>query len=98
MPNLEVVRAVCRILDELRPRPSGKHESLIEFVKDRPGHDRRYAIDSSKITRELDWKPNETFESGLRKTGTWYLDNPAWIAEVTSGEYRKWVEKNYMNR
>ena len=98
MPNLEVVRAVCRILDELRPRPSGKHESLIEFVKDRPGHDRRYAIDSSKITRELDWKPNETFESGLRKTVTWYLDNPAWIAEVTSGEYRKWVEKNYMNR
>jgi len=98
MPNLEVVRAVCRILDELRPRPSGKHESLIEFVKDRPGHDRRYAIDSRKIRSEIGWKPSETFESGLRKTVTWYLDNPDWVTAVTSGEYRKWVEKNYMNR
>jgi len=98
MPNLEVVRAVCRILDELRPRPSGKHESLIEFVKDRPGHDRRYAIDSSKIRSEIGWKPSETFDSGMRRTLAWYLDNPAWIAEVTSGEYRKWVEKNYVNR
>ena len=98
MPNLEVVRAVCRILDELRPRPSGKHESLIEFVKDRPGHDRRYAIDSRKIRSEIGWKPSETFDSGMRKTLAWYLDNPAWIAEVTSGEYRKWVEKNYSRR
>ena len=98
MPNLEVVRAVCRILDELRPRPSGKHESLIEFVKDRPGHDRRYAIDSRKIRSEIGWKPSETFESGLRKTVTWYLDNPDWVTAVTSGEYRKWVEKNYVNR
>jgi dTDP-glucose 4,6-dehydratase len=98
MPNLEVVRAVCRILDELRPRPSGKHESLIEFVKDRPGHDRRYAIDSRKIRSEIGWKPSETFDSGMRKTLAWYLDNPAWIAEVTSGEYRNWVTKNYGQR
>jgi dTDP-glucose 4,6-dehydratase len=94
-PNLDVVRAICGILDELRPRPSGKHESLIEFVQDRPGHDRRYAIDSRKVRSEIGWKPAETFDSGIRKTVAWYLDNPAWIAEVTSGEYRKWVEKNY---
>ena len=97
-PNLEVLRAICAILDELRPRPSGKHETLIEFVKDRPGHDRRYAIDASKITRELGWKRTESFDSGLRKTVTWYLDNPDWVTSVTSGEYRKWVEKNYVNR
>ena len=96
--NIMVVEQVCAILDELRPRPSGKHESLIEFVKDRPGHDRRYAIDASKITRELGWKRTESFDSGLRKTVTWYLDNPDWVAAVTSGEYRKWVEKNYVNR
>jgi dTDP-glucose 4,6-dehydratase len=96
--NITVVEQVCAILDELRPRPSGKHESLIEFVKDRPGHDRRYAIDASKITRELGWKRTESFDSGLRKTVTWYLDNPDWVAAVTSGEYRKWVEKNYCRR
>ena len=98
MPNLEVVRAICGILDELRPRPSAKHESLVAFVKDRPGHDRRYAIDSRKVRSEIGWTPAETFDSGMRKTVAWYLDNPAWIAEVTGGEYRKWVEKNYVNR
>jgi dTDP-glucose 4,6-dehydratase len=96
--NITVVKQVSAILDELRPRPSGKHESLIEFVKDRPGHDRRYAIDASKITRQLGWKRTESFDSGLRKTVTWYLDNPDWVAAVTSGEYRKWVETNYVNR
>jgi dTDP-glucose 4,6-dehydratase len=96
--NITVVEQVCAILDELRPRPSGKHESLIEFVKDRPGHDRRYAIDASKITRELGWKRTESFDSGLRKTVTWYLDNQDWVAAVTSGAYRHWMNKNYVNR
>ncbi|MGQ0577428.1 MAG: dTDP-glucose 4,6-dehydratase [Betaproteobacteria bacterium] len=96
--NIMVVEQVCAILDELRPRRSGKHESLIEFVKDRPGHDRRYAIDASKISRELGWKRTESFDSGLRKTVAWYLDNPDWVAAVTSGEYRNWIEKNYVNR
>jgi len=96
--NITVVEQVCAILDELRPRPSGKHESLIEFVKDRPGHDRRYAIDASKITRELGWKRTESFDSGLRKTVTWYLDNPDWVAAVTSGAYRHWIDTNYAGR
>ena len=99
MPNLEVVRAVCRILDDFRPNALiTHHSSLITHIKDRPGHDRRYAIDSRKIRSEIGWKPSETFDSGMRKTLAWYLDNPAWIAEVTSGEYRKWVEKNYSRR
>jgi len=96
--NITVVEQVCAILDELRPRPSGKHESLIEFVKDRPGHDRRYAIDASKITRELGWKRTESFDSGLRKTVTWYLDNTDWVAAVTSGAYRHWIDTNYAGR
>jgi dTDP-glucose 4,6-dehydratase len=96
--NITVVKQVCAILDELRPRPSGKHESLIEFVKDRPGHDRRYAIDASKITRELGWKRTESFDSGLRKTVTWYLDNQDWVAAVTSGAYRHWIDTNYAGR
>jgi dTDP-glucose 4,6-dehydratase len=96
--NIAVVKQVCAILDELRPRPSGKHESLIEFVKDRPGHDRRYAIDASKITRELGWKRTESFDSGLRKTVTWYLDNQDWVAAVTSGAYRHWIDTNYAGR
>ena len=96
--NITVVEQVCAILDELRPRPSGKHESLIEFVKDRPGHDRRYAIDASKITRELGWKRTESFDSGLRKTVTWYLDNQDWVAAVTSGAYRHWIDTNYAGR
>jgi len=86
--NLEVVRTICRTLDELRPLPGGaRYEHLITFVKDRPGHDFRYAIDASKIERELGWRPQETFESGLRKTVSWYLDHLAWCEEVLSGSY-----------
>ena len=94
--NVDVVGTVCSLLDELRPDSSGRpHEKLITFVKDRPGHDRRYAIDSSKIERELGWNPRESFETGLRKTVQWYLDNQTWVGQVTSGEYRKWMEKQY---
>ena len=98
-PNLAVVRAICGILDELRPAQDGRpYERLISHVGDRPGHDRRYAIDSRKIRSEIGWKPAETFESGMRKSVTWYLDNEAWIAEVTSGEYQNWMKKNYGQR
>ena len=93
--NLEVVRIICALLDEARPRSPGKYADLITFVKDRPGHDRRYAIDAAKIARELGWRPRESFESGLGKTVQWYLDNPAWTENVTSGAYRNWVEKQY---
>jgi dTDP-glucose 4,6-dehydratase len=93
MKNLDVVRAICRILGELRP--DGDYAGLVTFVKDRPGHDRRYAIDSARIRSELGWAPAETFESGMRKTVRWYLDNAAWLAAVTSGEYRHWVERHY---
>lgn len=94
--NLDVVRTLCDILDELRPRGDGQsYRAQIMFVKDRPGHDRRYAIDASKIERELGWKPAETFESGIRKTVQWYLDHESWVRHVTSGEYRRWVEKHY---
>ncbi len=86
------------MLDEARPNRAGSHSSLISHVKDRPGHDRRYAIDAGKVSRELGWKPAETFESGLRKTVAWYLDNPDWVAAVTSGTYRQWIEKNYAQR
>lgn len=97
--NIDVVRTVCRILDELRPAANGKpYESLVTFVADRPGHDRRYAIDATKSRGELGWKPVETFESGMRKTVRWYLDNPDWVHGVVSGEYRKWMEKNYAQR
>jgi dTDP-glucose 4,6-dehydratase len=97
--NLDVVRSICHLLDELHPgSPVTPHEELITFVKDRPGHDRRYAIDSGKIKRELGWRPNETFESGLRKTVSWYLDKQAWVRSVTSGEYRKWMDLNYQGR
>ncbi|MGQ9686852.1 MAG: dTDP-glucose 4,6-dehydratase [Thiobacillaceae bacterium] len=97
-PNIEIVRAVCALLDELRPDPAGPHARLITYVKDRPGHDRRYAIDARKIERELGWRPAETFDTGIRKTVAWYLDNLDWVERVTSGEYRKWVEKNYAQR
>jgi len=98
-PNLEVVRAICGILDKLRPAQDGRpYEHLISHVGDRPGHDRRYAIDSRKIRSEIGWKSGETFDSGMRKTVAWYLDNPAWAAEVTSGEYRNWMKKNYGQR
>lgn len=95
--NLEVVHGICAILDELRPQ-GAPHAKLITYVKDRPGHDQRYAIDASKLERELGWKPQETFETGLRKTVEWYLTNDAWIKGVTSGAYRDWVEKNYTGR
>jgi len=95
-PNIEVVRTICQILDELRPRADGlSYETQITFVRDRPGHDRRYAIDARKIERELGWRPLETFETGLRKTIHWYLANPAWVEGVTSGDYRTWVVQQY---
>ncbi|MCL4470393.1 MAG: dTDP-glucose 4,6-dehydratase [Gammaproteobacteria bacterium] len=96
--NLDVVRTVCAILDELKPNPGITHySSLITYVKDRPGHDRRYAIDARKIERELGWKPVETFETGIRKTVAWYLDNMDWVENVVSGEYRAWVGRQYGN-
>lgn len=95
-PNLEIVRTVCALLDELRPRADGQpYASQISYVKDRPGHDRRYAIDARKIERELGWKPAETFESGIRKTVQWYLDHPEWVANVQNGSYRQWVRAQY---
>ena len=97
--NLEIVHTICALLDELAPNPLRPQSStLITYVQDRPGHDRRYAIDARKIERELGWKPAETFESGVRKTVQWYLDNPGWVSNVQSGAYRQWVEKNYMGR
>jgi dTDP-glucose 4,6-dehydratase len=99
MANIDVVNAVCERLDELRPdSPSVPHSGLIEFVSDRPGHDRRYAIDASKLREQLGWQPGEDFESGLRKTVDWYLDNTEWIEQVTSGEYRNWIDRNYGQR
>lgn len=96
--NLEIVETICRMLDELCPRdPVIPHRNLIKFVQDRPGHDRRYAMDARKIERELHWTPRETFESGIRKTILWYLENDAWTKEVTSGAYRQWIEKQYSN-
>jgi dTDP-glucose 4,6-dehydratase len=96
--NLEVVQSICTILDSLRPRSDGKsYSDQITFVKDRPGHDRRYAIDASKIEKELGWRPAETFETGIRKTVQWYLDNPAWVQGVVTGSYRDWLKKQYLN-
>jgi len=98
-PNLDVVHTLCGILDELSPRADGNsYEEQIAYVKDRPGHDRRYAIDASKIERELGWKPAETFDTGIRKTVRWYLDNQAWVSNVTNGAYRQWLDKNYEAR
>jgi dTDP-glucose 4,6-dehydratase len=94
--NLDVVGALCGLLDELRPRADGQaYAQQITFVKDRPGHDRRYAIDARRIERELGWRPAETFETGIRKTVRWYLDNAAWVENVTSGAYRRWIERHY---
>ena len=94
--NLDVVNTLCAILDELKPRADGQsYATQIIFVQDRPGHDRRYAIDARKLEKELGWKPQETFETGIKKTVQWYLDNQDWVNHVTSGEYRNWVEKQY---
>jgi len=93
--NLEVATTLCDLLDELVPKQAGSYRDQVTFIKDRPGHDRRYAIDASKLERELGWKPAETFETGLRKTVQWYLDNQAWVNDVTSGDYRNWVGKHY---
>ncbi|GAB4176885.1 MAG: dTDP-glucose 4,6-dehydratase [Rhodocyclaceae bacterium] len=96
MANIDVVKTICRLLDELHPgSPVVPHEKLLTFVKDRPGHDRRYAIDAGKIERELGWRPAETFASGIRATVRWYLEHQDWVREVSSGAYREWVEKNY---
>jgi len=95
-PNIEIVNTVCALLDELRPRADGKsYATQITYVKDRPGHDRRYAIDARKLEKELGWKPAETFETGILKTVAWYLDNADWVAHVQSGAYREWVSKQY---
>lgn len=95
-PNLDIVHTVCALLDELKPRADGKpYKEQITYVTDRPGHDRRYAIDARKLEQELGWKPAETFESGIRKTVQWYLDNPEWVRNVQSGGYRDWIGKQY---
>jgi dTDP-glucose 4,6-dehydratase len=96
--NREIVNTVCTLLDELRPDPAGPYARLITFVTDRPGHDRRYAIDARKIERELGWRPAETFETGIRKTVQWYLDHADWVAQVQSGAYRDWLATNYGGR
>lgn len=96
--NIDVVQTICGLLDGIRPKANGSYRDQIAFVKDRPGHDRRYAIDARKLERTLGWKPAETFETGMEKTVQWYLDNEAWVSEVASGEYRNWVETNYAKR
>ncbi len=94
--NIEIVKTICTLLDELQPKDDGSsYATQISYVTDRPGHDRRYAIDARKLERELDWKPAETFETGIRKTVEWYLDNQEWVANVLSGAYREWVTKQY---
>lgn len=96
-PNIEVVKTLCKMLDEKSPRADGKsYAEQITYVTDRPGHDKRYAIDATKLHNELGWKPAETFETGIEKTVTWYLENQAWVQNVTSGEYRNWVDKQYV--
>jgi dTDP-glucose 4,6-dehydratase len=94
-PNIEIVQMICDLVDEVAPRSGGSRRDLLTFVKDRPGHDRRYAIDARKIERELGWKPKETFETGLRKTVRWYLENEEWVRDVTSGSYRNWIATHY---
>jgi dTDP-glucose 4,6-dehydratase len=94
--NLEIVSTICDLLDELRPHdPVVPHRNLITFVKDRPGHDRRYAMDTRKIARELGWRPRETFETGIRKTVHWYLQHDDWVRDVNTGSYRQWLAKQY---
>lgn len=96
--NLDVVHTLCDILDQQKPKENGSYRNQITFVQDRPGHDQRYAIDATKIERELGWKPAETFETGIQKTVAWYLSHQDWVQNVTSGEYKKWVNKNYQDR
>ncbi|MFP5275691.1 MAG: dTDP-glucose 4,6-dehydratase [Acidobacteriota bacterium] len=96
--NIDVVNTICDLVDEMRPGAGGERRKLITYVQDRPGHDRRYAIDATKIARELGWKPAERFESGLRKTVRWYLEHPEWIENVRTGAYRAWIEQNYAER
>jgi len=96
--NLEVVHTVCAILDEIAPRSEGGYADLIQFVADRPGHDRRYAIDASKIKNELGWTPKENFDTGIRKTVHWYLDNMSWVETITKTEYKSWIKTNYVKR
>jgi dTDP-glucose 4,6-dehydratase len=99
MRNIDVVHTLCDLLDEQKPKKQGgSYREQIQFVTDRPGHDRRYAIDSAKIASELDWKPSQTFATGLRKTVQWYLDNESWVDNVTSGAYRQWTQLNYQAR
>jgi dTDP-glucose 4,6-dehydratase len=95
LTNLEIVTTICGLLDELRPDPAGNYARLITYVKDRPGHDRRYAIDARKIERDLGWRPAETFDSGIRKTVAWYLEHADWVTRIVDGSYREWVEKQY---
>ncbi len=96
MPNIDIVKRICSLLDQMRPRADGKsYAEQITYVKDRPGHDRRYAIDARKLERELGWKPAETFDSGIQKTVQWYLDNQDWVEQVQSGAYKDWVNKQY---
>ena len=98
-PNIHIVNEICRNMDELYPdSPHAPHDSLVTYVKDRPGHDRRYAIDSSKIERELEWTPSVNFEQGLRATIEWYLENTEWVESIRSGDYQKWIEQNYGKR
>ena len=96
--NLQVVHTICDLLDEMRPDPAGSHRRLITFVTDRPGHDRRYAIDARKIAGEIGWRPAQTFETGMRDTVRWYLDHQGWVADVLSGDYRNWISRNYTDR
>jgi dTDP-glucose 4,6-dehydratase len=96
--NLEVVHTLCDILDKEKPKAQGSYRDQITFVVDRPGHDQRYAIDATKIERELGWKPAETFETGIQKTVKWYLAHPQWVHNITSGEYKNWVNQNYSER
>ena len=95
--NITIVKTICTILDEVKPHPDGSYEDLITFVKDRPGHDRRYAIDSTKLQTQLGWKPQECFETGIRKTVEWYLSHQTWVKNVQSGAYREWTAKQYGN-
>lgn len=98
MPNLDIVHTICGLLDTMQPDPAGTYSRLITYVKDRPGHDRRYAIDATKVHRTLGWKPAETFATGIAKTVRWYLDHRDWVTHIVSGDYRHWVNKNYEGR